>query len=131
MVMSKAYDGALSDKQAKFTIAEMELLCYGVALAITMEPMVRMRGDFATRCAECRVNQHPQSTHISRLARDILIDEYDSDRRTWRWVRGEHPFYTKMGEFWVRYGVLQGFPARWGGEWGDYGHFSFEHNGVK
>jgi hypothetical protein len=54
------------------------------------------------------------------LAIDLVLDK-DGEYLT------ETEDYREAGELWVTLHPL----ARWGGEWGDGNHFSFEWKGVK
>lgn len=121
----------LGDKQALFTTClTTVLLPYGHLLAITSVPPLRMRLDYLRRCPGCLIG-HAWSTHKSRLAVDILLDEYQGPGKGWLWVEGNHRFYERLGALWTIYGEKHNIPTRWGGDFGDYGHFSFEHNGIK
>tara|TARA_R110002012_G_scaffold112733_2_gene258559 strand:- start:307 stop:648 length:342 start_codon:yes stop_codon:yes gene_type:complete len=60
------------------------------------------------------------SLHKSRLAIDLNLfveGEYITS--------GDHPAYTKLGEYWESLG------GTWGGRFQDANHFSLEHNGRK
>lgn len=120
----------LSDKQAAFTAAITDLLNYANLLAYTSTPHLRIRLDYARRCEFCPVNGLKRSTHISRLAVDLLLDEKQPDG-SWKWVQGRHICFERLGEIWERMGVALDLPTRWGGRFRDYGHYSFEHEGVK
>ena len=62
------------------------------------------------------------SNHSRRLALDVNLfvgGVYITD--------GSHPAYLELGKVWKTLHPL----ARWGGDFGDANHFSFEYNGVK
>ena len=40
-----------------------------------------------------------------------------------RWIKGDHPVWHEIGAFWLSLNSL----CRWGGGYGDYGHFSLKH----
>lgn len=88
----------------------------------------RLRDGYAYRGsrANSAVGGHPGSTHTHRLARDWMLDLWDVDTRRWIY-QTETEAYQELGEFWERLDP----DARWGGAWGDGGHFSFEHDGVR
>ena len=121
---------SLSNKQARFTESVTDLLVYAKFLGLSMRPACRIRLDYAARCDDCPVNEVKRSTHTQRLAVDLLIDQRLAD--DWVWIAGSHPYYDRLGDFWLAYGRINNLPTRWGGTWAkkDYGHFSFEHNGV-
>lgn len=67
---------------------------------------------------------HPRSTHYKRLGCDLnlfvdgdYISRYDEAPQVW----------DDLGDYWES---LHEF-ARWGGRFGDYNHWSFEHEGVR
>lgn len=106
---------SLSQKQQDF------MRCVGQLLtkAYKMQGVGVTAGDFWARRGH-----HPRSTHYKRLACDLnlfvdgeYIESYDQAELVW----------DTLGEFWE--GLDE--RARWGGRFGDMGHFSFEHEGVK
>lgn len=60
------------------------------------------------------------STHYSRLAVDFNLFK-DGVYLT------DSACHAELGEYWKTLHPL----ARWGGDFGDGNHYSFEHNGVK
>ena len=82
--------------------------------------MTMSRG-YASEAANAADGGHPESAHLHRLAIDLNLfvnNEY---------VTGDHPVWHELGDFWKSLHP----EARWGGDWRDYNHFSFEWNGVK
>jgi len=64
---------------------------------------------------------HPNSCHLHKLAKDynlFVTDDY---------ITGDHPAWQDLGTFWQSLHPK----ARWGGDWGDFNHISFEWNGIK
>lgn len=76
---------------------------------------------YASKKANDAVGGHPESTHLHRLGQDLML-HVDGE-----WIQGDHPVWHILGEFWKALHPK----ARWGGDWGDYNHFSFEWRGVK
>ena len=111
---------ALTDKQARFSGMVGALLVYADKLED-----YRVRLDWAYRSPEANagVNGHPRSLHIRRLAIDLVLDKRTA---AGRWQYQSHTAaYEPLGEFWESLG------GAWGGRFGDGGHFSLEHGGVK
>ena len=78
----------------------------------------RVFGQFGEKKGYGKVN----SVHKKRFAHDynLFVDgEYITD--------GNHPAYKELGEYWKTVHPL----ARWGGDFKDANHFSFEFNGFK
>ena len=77
-------------------------------------------GDTHRSREECIRLGHEDSNHFLRLAGDLNLFEH-----------GEYLTQTmdhqRLGEWWYRQHRL----ARWGGEWGDGNHYSFEWQGRK
>jgi len=40
-----------------------------------------------------------------------------------RWIKGDHPVWHEIGALWLSLHPL----CRWGGDYGDYNHFSLKH----
>ena len=120
----------LSDRQARFTESATDLLVYAKFLGLSMKPACRIRLDYARRCDDCPANEIKSSNHTRRLAVDLIIDSFIGGQ--WTWITGSHPFFDKLGEFWLAYGRVNNLPTRWGGTWAkrDYSHFSFEYEGI-
>lgn len=64
-----------------------------------------------------------ESCHKLRLARDYNLFDQNGQYIT----NGEHELYVAIGEKWKSMHTL----ARWGGDFGDANHFSFEYQGRK
>ena len=116
----------LSDKQAAFSDALVRFLAANRAIEVD-GAIYRYRLDYLHRSAEenARLHAHPKSTHIYRLAADILLDKSLDGGVTWEWVDSrDDPAWSIMHQRWEDYGgspMIQDDP----------GHFSFEHNGVR
>lgn len=64
------------------------------------------------------------SVHHQGLAADLLL--------YWRGTYlTQSEDYKELGLYWERMGMKLGLPFRWGGNWGDGNHFSFEWQGIK
>lgn len=57
--------------------------------------------------------------HYNRLAMDLMLDVNGV------WQTKSCPEWYALGEFWKRLDPL----CAWGGDWGDFNHFSLRHNG--
>jgi hypothetical protein len=60
---------------------------------------------------------HPKSAHKVRLALDLNLFKDGI------YLEGDE--HTPLGEWWEAQG------GAWGGRFGDYNHYSFEHGGIK
>lgn len=113
---------ALAVKQQEFMRAIGLLLVYIYELADEYEDVETIgvtEGDFYATDGH-----HPQSTHYARLAADlnlfvdhVYVSRYSQAPNIW----------DDLGDYWESLDER----ARWGGRFGDYNHFSFEHEGVK
>ena len=65
---------------------------------------------------------HKNSVHKVRLAVDFNLFVEGAYIRD-----SDHPAYIELGVFWKSLDSN----ARWGGDWGDANHFSFEYGGSK
>lgn len=88
----------------------------------------------ASHCGKCQAARwdHPDadhafsaigsalSLHCDGLAVDLIL--FNGSNPIWRTER-----YAPLGEYWVGLDPL----CAWGGEWGDGGHFSIQHRGMK
>lgn len=61
-----------------------------------------------------------QGNHFKRLAQDLNLFVREE------WITTQHDAWMDLGVYWERLDPM----CRWGGRFGDYGHFSFEHEGV-
>jgi len=80
---------------------------------------------YASEAANAADGGHPSSTHLHRLAQDFNL--FINDDRVERYVTGDSVAWQDLGKFWKSLHER----ARWGGDWGDFNHFSFEWHGVK
>jgi hypothetical protein len=76
---------------------------------------------YASAAANAADGGHKRSCHLERLAKDYNLFVGGD------WIRGDHAAWRDLGEFWKGLHPR----ARWGGDWGDYNHISFEWNRVK
>lgn len=107
----------LSSKQAKFT--QMIIILYLVAAVLGY----RVRDGHAYRCSNCHQG-NKLSLHKDRLARDLIIDMKIHNR--WVYQRDDrNGCYSKLGQFWKLLG------GTFGGDWGDFNHFSLAYGGRK
>jgi hypothetical protein len=67
-----------------------------------------------------------RTLHRSGLAVDLMLFTKDAAVNTITYCSSTQD-YKWLGDYWVTLDPL----CRWGGEFGDGGHFSIEHNGVK
>ena len=112
----------LSEKQQIFTHCVGKLIIYAYELPEQYEDVETIGfscGDFWAR-----TGHHPRSTHYAKVGADMSlfvdgmwIETYDQAPNVW----------DDLGDYWESLDEL----ARWGGRFGDYGHFSFEHEGVR
>jgi len=119
----------LADKQAIFTEMLTSLLAYARAFDVADGKRYRIRLRDVYRDPRSNYG-HMQSTHRVGLAADILVDVQAEDG-TWKWVKTNCPMYEAMAKQWAMLGTKYKMPARWGGEFKDYNHFSIEHNGIR
>ena len=110
---------ALTDKQARFASMFGQLLHFVDTLP---DHRVRVSWGYRSPAANKLIGGHPRSTHISRLAEDVILDKRINGK--WVWQKSTAA-YKPLGEFWESIG------GTWGGRFDDGGHFSLEHNGVK
>lgn len=101
----------IGEKQEMFTILYCNLLTFLLGKGY------RIRQKHLLRCAGCKVG-HDRSLHRIGLAIDLVFMEGDDPIE-------DSARYTEAGEFWEHLG------GSWGGRFGDGGHFSIEHNGVR
>lgn len=116
---------SLRKKQSEFVKCVTALLVYGDAKGYEFtfgdayrDP--RVHGEVGVKLPKSY--SHPSSVHKSRLAIDLnlFVDgAYISD--------GNHPAYQDLGAHWKTLHPM----ARWGGDFRDANHFSFEHNGFR
>ena len=114
---------SLSAKQQRFTECLCTLIAYGIGrgYGFTLGDAYRdprVHGKMGVKKSYAAA----KSVHKMRLAADLnlFVDgDYITD--------GAHPAYVELGEFWR--GIDP--DARWGGDFKDANHFSFEHGGVK
>ena len=122
----------LSEKQAAFSHSIVRFLREqfpdrGGAVRVTEDYTYRYRLSYCERdpVGNKAVGGHPKSTHLSRLAQDIIIDRRRNDMSRWIVLPGKDPLWKELHDDWETiYGgsrMIQGDP----------GHFSFEHNGVR
>lgn len=113
----------LSNKQQNFTkcigllIAYASAKGYGLTFGDAYRDK-RVHGEFGVK----KSYAHKNSVHKVRLAVDfnLFVDgSYIQD--------GDHPAYIELGNFWKSLDNN----ARWGGDWEDASHFSFEYAGAK
>lgn len=114
---------SLSKKQQRFTECISTLIAYGITkdYAFTFGDAFRdprVHGNFGEKKSYAAAN----SVHKVRLAVDLnlFVDgDYIAD--------GQHYAYKDLGDFWKSLDEH----ARWGGDFKDANHFSFEHQGSK
>lgn len=121
----------LADKQARFTLCINLLSLWVHSTPQTDGTRRRVRDGYAYRGRACNkvVGGHPRSVHVSRLARDLILDFWIEGR--WVYQRTTEA-YAELGTHWKAFDPL----ARWGGDFSpsrrkDGNHFSFEHGGMK
>jgi len=117
----------LSDYQAEFTYA----ICRFIATERYIRhdnAIYRVRLDYAKRSKEenARIGGHPNSTHLHRLAVDLIVDKSEDNGDTWIIAVGsEDTIWTILHDRWEnKYGGAKRIPE-------DLGHFSFEYRGVR
>jgi hypothetical protein len=113
---------SLAGKQQEF------MRCIGLLLVYAYEELPQQYEDvervgFTAGDFWADDGHHPESTHYARLGADLnlFVDGVYIDR------------YTKAPQVWDDLGAYWESlhkDARWGGRFGDYNHFSFEHEGV-
>lgn len=111
----------LTDKQARFSQMLGALLVYAAAMGSPYR--VRMDWVYRDKRANAAVGGHSKSLHTQRLAVDLIIDRLVNGK--WVYQRKETPFHSFLGDYWKRIG------GEWGGDFGDPGHFSLGHKGMK
>ena len=112
---------ALADRQAAFALAVARLILHADQLGY------RVRFGDCYRDPRCSYG-HPQSTHRSRLAVDLMLDRRIDGE--WAWQRDTRE-YAVLGEWWEA--EYRDYDAAWGGHFSgvDGNHFSFPWMGVK
>ena len=118
--------GELADRQAEFTRAFCEF-AYRNNPTVLDGVIYRMRLHYCARSNEenKRIGGHPRSTHLSRLAVDLIIDRSTDNGRTWAVAGGDDPVWHLLHERWeLDYGGSEIIR-------GDAGHFSFEYGWVR
>ena len=118
--------GELADRQAEFTKAIFEFGFRNNPLVLD-DVLYRMRLSFSERTPEenKRVGGHPRSTHLSRLAVDLIVDRSTDNGRAWAVAGGDDPIWHLLHERWeLDYNGAEIIR-------GDAGHFSFEYRGVR
>lgn len=103
----------LGQKQRAFTLCISQLITFAYGLGLELS--------FGDAYRDPRVPYgHPESTHRSRLAVDFNL-----------FKDGKFLYKTEdhkvLGDYWKTLHPL----ARWGGDFRDGNHYSFEYNGVK
>jgi hypothetical protein len=113
---------SLSSKQQRFAdkIGQLIHFIYNQGWAVTFGDAYRdprTNGDFGTKKGYAA----GKSVHKLRLAIDLnlFVDG--------NYITGDSPEYQVIGEQWKSMDE----DARWGGEWQDFNHFSFEQWGKK
>jgi hypothetical protein len=112
----------------EFTLGEAQRSAEQAAInALSLYDRARIRALLETKypvladAIGCSVSRGiKNSNHRNRLAIDLNL--YKDDR-----YLDDAADYLRFGEFWKSLHPL----ARWGGDFGDSDHFSFEYNGVK
>ena len=112
-----------SSKQQRFTVCVGHLLNYAHAkgYGLTFGDAFRDPRPFG-EFGEAKSYAHRNSVHKLRLAVDLNLfveGAYITD--------GMHVAYQDLGAFWKTLDDA----ARWGGDFRDANHFSFEHGGAK
>jgi hypothetical protein len=76
---------------------------------------------YASPAANAADGGHDQSCHLERLAQDfnLFVDDV--------YIEGDHPAWQDLGQYWCALHPK----ARWGGDWSDFNHVSFEWQGVR
>lgn len=100
-------DHPLHRKQVRFAAMVGELLAYAAARGYPVT-----LGD-AYRDPRCPYG-HPKTLHGLRLAIDLVALGPDAPAA-----------YADLGRRWKALG------GAWGGDWGDFGHFSLPHGGIR
>ena len=106
-----------SDLQWEF----LQALSLFIGYAALKGAKLTMGRGFASEAANAADGGHPESCHLERLAIDLnlFVDgEY---------ITGDHPVWQDLGAHWKTLHPI----ARWGGDFNDFNHISFEWNGVK
>ena len=111
----------LRKRQAEFAAKLGLLLVYASTLP---DQRVRVSWAYRDTASNQRVGGHPRSLHVSRLAIDLVLDEWNDEEQEWVWQRTTEP-YELLGRFWESIG------GSWGGRFGDGGHFSLTYGGMK
>lgn len=116
----------LSDYQAAFTyaicrfIAEQRHIYHDAKL-------YRIRMDYAKRskAENASVGGHPNSTHLHRLAVDLIVDFSEDNGETWDVAKDKDTIWEILHDRWEnKYGGSKRILK-------DLGHFSFEYQGVR
>ena len=110
---------ALADKQARFAQMVGALLSFAAA---RQDIRVRISWAYRDAQANARIGGHPRSTHVNRLAIDLVLDRLVDGEWIWQ---TDSAAYGELGRVWELMG------GAWGGRFNDGGHFSLEHEGVK
>lgn len=105
-----------SDLQWKFVQCQALLVQYALLKGYKL---TEGRG-YASAAANAADGGHEASAHLHRLAKDynLFVDDV--------FITGDHSAWHDLAQYWESLHPL----ARWGGDWDDFNHFSFEWGGV-
>lgn len=128
----------LGEKQELFAhllpslIRKAEQLGFKVRVGevLRFEHQARWNAEHCRKCKRHKAQSHSghkfkaigivNSLHRQKLAVDLIF--FDGGKPCW-----DTSSYTELGEWWEQKHAL----CRWGGGWGDGGHFSLTHGGRK
>ena len=119
----------LGEKQAAFSRSIVRFLHehFPDGVRVTEDHTYRYRLSYCERdpIGNRAVGGHPKSTHLSRLAQDVIIDRRRNNMSKWIALSGKNPLWKELHDDWeLTYGGSRMIPE-------DPGHFSFEHEGVR
>lgn len=116
----------LEEKQFLFPRLLMQLYQYAWSLGYELKQGYSLRSQREQNALVAEgASKTTRSTHLRSLAQDVLLFKKTSPGEYEYLTRSEE--YAELGRFWESLHPL----ARWGGRFGDGGHFSFEDQGVK
>jgi len=116
----------LGDYQAAFTYA----ICRFIAEQrhiYSNGNLYRIRMDYLKRSEEENrsVGGHPRSTHLNRLAVDLVVDVSEDNGETWDVAKDTDDIWRVLHDRWeTKYNGSKRILK-------DLGHFSFEYQGVR
>jgi hypothetical protein len=108
----------LGRKQERFAVMLADLIHYATGLGYKVRLRELQRPAILAYIYHLMGKGSKNSCHIHSLAIDLYLF------RDGTWLKDTHD-YADLGEFWESNG------GSWGGRFGDPGHFSIEHAGVR